>query len=155
MSDIRVRFAPSPTGFVHIGSLRTALYNFLFARKHNGKFILRIEDTDQNRLVEGAIENLFRTFDWVGIHFDESTRNEGDLGPYQQSKRLDIYKKYVDQLVNDGKAYPCFATPDELEEMRQQQVAREKIRNMTDVTEIIPLIKQLIVLKVAKHMLFA
>ncbi|MCB0282101.1 MAG: glutamate--tRNA ligase [Calditrichaeota bacterium] len=124
MSDIRVRFAPSPTGFVHIGSLRTALYNFLFARKHNGKFILRIEDTDQNRLVEGAIENLFRTFDWVGIHFDESTRNEGDLGPYQQSKRLDIYKKYVDQLVNDGKAYPCFATPDELEEMRQQQVAR-------------------------------
>lgn len=124
MSDIRVRFAPSPTGFVHIGSLRTALYNFLYARKHNGQFILRIEDTDQNRLVEGAIENLFKTFDWVGIQFDESTRNEGDFGPYQQSKRLDIYKKYVDQLVNEGKAYPCFATSDELEEMRQKQVAR-------------------------------
>ncbi|KAA3615731.1 MAG: glutamate--tRNA ligase [Calditrichaeota bacterium] len=123
MPDVRVRFAPSPTGFVHIGSLRTALYNYLFARKNNGTCVLRIEDTDQARFVEGAIENLFETMDWSGIEFDESIHNKGDLGPYRQSERLTIYKKYVQQLIDEGKAYPCFATAEELEQMREQQIA--------------------------------
>ena len=124
MNQIRVRFAPSPTGFVHIGSLRTALYNFLFARKNKGICVLRIEDTDQNRFVEGAIENLISTMQWTGIEFDESIVKEGNFGPYQQSLRLEIYKKYVQQLIDDDKAYPCFATPQELEDMRREQMAK-------------------------------
>ncbi len=124
MSKVRVRFAPSPTGFVHIGSLRTALYNYLFARKNNGVCILRIEDTDQNRFVEGAIENLFETMEWAGIEFDESIHNEGAKGPYQQSKRLAIYKKYAEELIDKDKAYPCFATPAELEQIREEQLAK-------------------------------
>lgn len=124
MKQVRVRFAPSPTGFVHIGSLRTALYNFLYAKKHNGVCVLRIEDTDQNRFVEGAIENLLETMHWAGIDFDESIRQEGDFGPYQQSQRLKIYTKYVQQLMDEDKAYPCFATAEELDKMRQEQIAR-------------------------------
>jgi nondiscriminating glutamyl-tRNA synthetase len=123
MSDVRVRFAPSPTGFVHIGSLRTALYNYLFAKKNNGVCVLRIEDTDQARFVEGAIENLIDTMEWSGISFDESIDRSGDYGPYKQSERLDIYKKYVRQLMEEDKAYPCFATSEELEKMREEQVA--------------------------------
>jgi nondiscriminating glutamyl-tRNA synthetase len=124
MNQIRVRFAPSPTGYVHIGSLRTALYNYLFARKNNGACILRIEDTDQNRFVEGAIEDLLATMKWAGIEFDESIEKKGELGPYQQSKRLDIYKEHVQWLLDEEKAYPCFATSEELEKMRQEQMAR-------------------------------
>jgi len=124
MRQVRVRFAPSPTGFVHIGSLRTALYNYLFAKNNNGICVLRIEDTDQNRFVEGAIENLLQTMHWAGIEFDESIEKDGGLGPYQQSLRLDIYRKYVQQLVNEGKAYPCFATAEELEKMRAAQIAK-------------------------------
>lgn len=124
MSQIRVRFAPSPTGYVHIGSLRTALYNHLFAKNKKGVSILRIEDTDQNRFVEGAIENLFKTMDWAGVVFDESVHKQGAVGPYQQSQRLEIYQKHIQTLLENGKAYPCFATAEELEKMREEQLAR-------------------------------
>ncbi len=123
-NTVRVRFAPSPTGYVHIGSLRTALYNYLFARKNNGINILRIEDTDRNRLVEGAEENLLRTMAWAGIDFDESINKEGAFGPYRQSERLDIYKKHIDRLIEKGHAYYCFATAEELDQMRREQEAR-------------------------------
>jgi len=123
MSEVRVRFAPSPTGLVHIGSLRTALYNYLFARKNNGTCILRIEDTDRARFVEGAIENLFDTMGWAGISFDESINEESEFGPYKQSGRLEIYKKHIQQLLDEGNAYPCFATAEELEKMREDQIA--------------------------------
>ncbi|HHM01494.1 MAG TPA: glutamate--tRNA ligase [Caldithrix abyssi] len=123
-NTVRVRFAPSPTGYVHIGSLRTALYNYLFARKNKGVNILRIEDTDRNRLVEGAVENLLRTMEWAGIDFDESVEKGGPFGPYRQSERLDIYKKHIDLLLEKGHAYYCFATAEELDEMRRQQEAR-------------------------------
>jgi len=124
MSKVRVRFAPSPTGFVHIGSLRTALYNYLFARKNKGTCVLRIEDTDQDRFVEGAIENLFDTMNWSGIEFDESIHVEGEFGPYKQSDRLDIYKKHIQQLMDQDNAYPCFATAEELEQMREDQISK-------------------------------
>jgi len=119
--NVRVRFAPSPTGFVHIGSLRTALFNYLFARHHNGKNILRIEDTDQTRKVEGAVENLISNLGLLGIEFDEGPVQGGDSGPYYQSERLDIYKKYCDELIKNGAAYYAFDTPEELEEMRKLQ----------------------------------
>ena len=119
----RVRFAPSPTGYLHVGGLRTAFYNWAFARATGGKFLLRIEDTDRSRLVEGAVENLIDSLRWAGIEADEGPHKEGDVGPYTQSERLDIYRKHVDQLVAEGKAYPCFATAVELKEMREKQQA--------------------------------
>jgi len=117
----RVRFAPSPTGFLHIGGLRTALYNYLFAKNQNGKIILRIEDTDRKRYVEGAIENLLKTLEWAGIDFDEGPRIGGESGPYFQSRRLEIYKKYADELISKGKAYYAFDTPERLQHLREQQ----------------------------------
>jgi len=117
----RVRFAPSPTGFLHIGGLRTALYNFLFAKNQNGKIILRIEDTDKKRYVEGAVENLLKTLEWAGIDFDEGPRIGGESEPYFQSQRLEIYKKYADDLINKGKAYYAFDTPERLQHLREQQ----------------------------------
>ena len=101
---VRVRFAPSPTGYLHIGGLRTALYNFLYARQNNGKLILRIEDTDQNRLVKVAVENLISTLSWSGIEFDEGPHIGGGFGPYTQSERLSIYKDHVTQLIENGHA---------------------------------------------------
>jgi glutamyl-tRNA synthetase len=123
MSDAitKVRFAPSPTGYLHIGGLRTALYNYLFAKNQNGKFILRIEDTDRKRFVEGAVENLLETLKWVGLEFDEGPETGGANGPYFQSQRLDIYKKYVDELINKNKAYYCFCTPERLKTLREEQ----------------------------------
>ena len=124
MTDhVRVRFAPSPTGFLHVGGLRTALYNFLFAKHNGGKFVLRIEDTDQTRKVEGALENLISTLEWAGIHYDEGPHREGTCGPYVQSERLDIYRQYALELVAKGKAYYCFCTPERLAELRKQQLA--------------------------------
>jgi glutamyl-tRNA synthetase len=117
----RVRFAPSPTGYLHVGGLRTALYNYLFAKKNNGAFVLRIEDTDRNRYVEGAVENLISALKWAGLNFDEGPDVGGDFGPYMQSQRLDIYKKYADQLIEKGKAYYCFCTPESLKELRAEQ----------------------------------
>ena len=117
----RVRFAPSPTGFLHVGGLRTALYNYLFARHNNGKFVLRIEDTDRNRYVEGAVENLIKALNWAGLHYDEGPDIGGDFGPYMQSQRLDIYKRHADELITKGKAYYCFCTPERLTALREEQ----------------------------------
>ena len=118
--EIRVRFAPSPTGPLHIGGVRTALYNFLFARKQGGKVILRIEDTDQNRYVPGAEEYIINALDWCGISFDEDIGKGGPFGPYRQSERRDIYRQYAEQLVQKGFAYYAFDTEEELEAMRNR-----------------------------------
>ncbi len=122
MSDrkVRVRFAPSPTGALHIGGVRTALYNYLFARQHGGDLIFRIEDTDSNRFVPGAEEYIIEAFRWLGIKFDEGVTFGGDKGPYRQSERRDIYKRYVDMLLENGKAYIAFDTPEELEAKRAE-----------------------------------
>jgi len=117
--DIRVRFAPSPTGPLHIGGVRTALYNYLFARKNGGKFILRIEDTDQTRFVPGAEEYIIEAFKWCGIEFDEGVSKGGDFGPYKQSERKAVYKQYAEQLINSGNAYYAFDTPEELSSKRK------------------------------------
>ena len=118
MPQVRVRFAPSPTGPLHIGVVRTALYNFLFARKNNGVFILRIEDTDRTRFVEGAEEYIMESLRWCGIVVDEGIREGGEYGPYRQSDRKEIYRKYAEKLVDKGMAYYAFDTPDELESLR-------------------------------------
>lgn len=149
MNKVRVRFAPSPTGYLHIGGLRTALYDSLFARKNEGEFILKIEDTDQKRFVEGAVESLIKSLKWTGINWDEgvfaetekllelSSKSEksknypgiieiGECGPYIQSEKLEVYKKYAEQLVKDGHAYYCFCEPERLDEMRKEQQALKK-----------------------------
>lgn len=118
--EVRVRFAPSPTGPLHIGGVRTALYNYLFARQHNGKLIFRIEDTDSHRFVPGAEEYILESFKWLGIKFDEGVSFGGDHGPYRQSERREIYKKYVRQLLDAGKAYYAFDTPEELQKKRDE-----------------------------------
>ena len=122
MSDrkVRVRFAPSPTGPLHIGGVRTALYNYLFARQHGGDMIFRIEDTDSTRFVPGAEEYIIEAFNWLGIKFDEGVSYGGNYGPYRQSERRDIYKKYVQQLLDNGKAYIAFDTPEELDAKRNE-----------------------------------
>jgi len=117
----RVRFAPSPTGNLHVGGLRTALYNYLFAKKNNGTFVLRIEDTDQNRYVEGAVENLINALKWAGLEFDEGPDVGGDFGPYLQSQRLSKYKAHADKLILKGKAYYCFCTPERLKTLKGEQ----------------------------------
>lgn len=118
---VRVRFAPSPTGPLHIGGVRTALYNYLFARQNDGDMILRIEDTDSQRFVPGAEDYINESLKWLGIGIDEGVREGGDYGPYKQSERKEIYKKYVDQLLNDDKAYIAFDTPEELNAAREAQ----------------------------------
>ena len=117
---IRVRFAPSPTGPLHIGGVRTALYNYLFAKKHGGDFILRIEDTDSQRFVPGAEEYIVESLKWIGINFDEGPDMGGKFGPYRQSERKAIYKRYVDQLLENNLAYTAFDTPEELEAKRNE-----------------------------------
>ena len=117
---VRVRFAPSPTGPLHIGGVRTALYNYLFARQHNGELVFRIEDTDSNRFVPGAEDYILESFRWLGIKFDEGVSFGGHHGPYRQSERREIYKKYVQQLLEEGKAYYAFDTPEELEAKRAE-----------------------------------
>ena len=120
LRKVRVRFAPSPTGPLHIGGVRTALYNYLFARQHGGEFIFRIEDTDSGRFVPGAEEYIIESFKWLGIKFDEGVSFGGNHGPYRQSERRDIYKKYVQQLLDSGKAYIAFDTPEELDAKRAE-----------------------------------
>lgn len=117
---VRVRFAPSPTGPLHIGGVRTALFNYLFARRHGGEIILRIEDTDSNRFVPGAEDYINEAFSWLGIKFDEGVREGGSYGPYRQSERRDIYRRYVNQLLEAGKAYIAFDTPEELDAKRAE-----------------------------------
>ncbi|OGI21496.1 MAG: glutamate--tRNA ligase [Candidatus Moranbacteria bacterium RIFCSPHIGHO2_01_FULL_55_24] len=131
--NIRVRFAPSPTGYLHVGSLRTALYNYLFAKKRGGTYILRIEDTDQKRYVAGSTESLIRSLDSMGVGADEGALlddgnigEKGAYGPYQQSKRLALYKEYAEKLVASRKAYRCFCTAERLEEVRKEQAAAKQ-----------------------------
>lgn len=120
MKPVRVRFAPSPTGPLHIGGLRTALYNYLFAKKHNGTFILRIEDTDQTRFVPGAEAYITEALSWAGIEPDESPSREGDVGPYRQSERRELYQQNIRTLIDNGSAYYAFDTPEEIDAMRKR-----------------------------------
>lgn len=120
MSNVRTRFAPSPTGFMHVGNLRTALYEYLVAKSQGGDFILRLEDTDQERYVEGSVDVIYRTLERVGLKHDEGPDIGGEYGPYIQSQRLDTYKPYAEQLVRDGKAYYCFCTKERLEQLHEQ-----------------------------------
>ncbi len=117
--SVRTRYAPSPTGPQHIGGIRSALFGWLFARRHAGQFILRIEDTDQKRSVRGSVEQIVDSFDWLGLDIDEGPHMGGDFGPYVQSQRLDLYQRWANWLVDQGHAYRCFATPQELAEMRK------------------------------------
>lgn len=125
MNQIRVRFAPSPTGHLHIGGARTALYNWLFAKKNKGKFILRIEDTDIERSTAQSINAIIDGLKWLGLHWDEGPDIGGEFGPYLQSKRLDIYRKYAEKLLNENRAYRCFCTPEEIDQKREK-ARREK-----------------------------
>ena len=124
MVDVRVRFAPSPTGYVHVGSLRTALYNYLFARHNKGQFVLRIEDTDRNRYVPGAVENLLETLQWAGLDYDEGPEKGGPYGPYFQSERMEIYSQHVQILLEKDAAYPCFCSEERLSAMREEQAQK-------------------------------
>ena len=119
--ELRVRYAPSPTGLQHIGGVRTALFNYLFARSRNGKFILRLEDTDRTRSEESFVRNLYDTFDWLGFHWDEGPDTGGPSAPYVQSERFALYKKYAGELVEKGEAYYCFCTPERLENVRRER----------------------------------
>jgi glutamyl-tRNA synthetase len=125
MNMIRTRFAPSPTGFLHVGGLRTALYCYLLARKHGGNFILRIEDTDQTRLVPGATEDIIDNLKWAGIHIDEGVSVGGAYGPYIQSQRLELYKKHALELIEKGHAYYCFCSSERLTQVRNLQIAQK------------------------------
>ncbi|WP_347552816.1 glutamate--tRNA ligase [Pseudalkalibacillus hwajinpoensis] len=123
-NEVRVRYAPSPTGYLHIGNARTALFNYLFARSQNGKFIIRIEDTDQTRNVEGGVENQLDYLKWLGMDWDESIDKEGGYGPYTQMERLDLYTDHTKEILNKELAYKCYCTEDELEAEREAQRAR-------------------------------
>jgi glutamyl-tRNA synthetase len=131
MSEVRVRFAPSPTGLLHVGGLRTALYNYLFARNQGGKFILRIEDTDRTRFVEGAVENLIKTLKWGGLSYDEGPEIGGPFGPYIQSERTELYRDHANRLLEQSLAYRCFCTSERLEQMRKE-MEKKKIPSKYD-----------------------
>ncbi len=126
MTKPRLRFAPSPTGSPHIGNIRTAVFDYLFARHTGGTFILRVEDTDRNRYVEHSLEEMMRGLRWLGMQWDEGPEVGGDYGPYFQSERLEHYHKYAQQLVDEGKAYPCYCTKERLDEMRKAQEAAKQ-----------------------------
>ena len=126
INKVRVRFAPSPTGPLHIGGVRTALFNYLFAKKNNGTFILRIEDTDQNRYVEGAEDYIVNSLNWLHLPFDEGPKIGGDHGPYRQSERKDIYAKYIQQLIDTGNAYYAFDSASNLDEHRKDHEEKGK-----------------------------
>ena len=147
MDKVRVRFAPSPTGPLHIGGVRTALYNYLFAKKHGGDFLLRVEDTDQTRYVPGAEDYIVDALNWCNIKVDEGVGVGGEFGPYRQSERKEMYRQYADQLINSGYAYYAFDTPEELEEMRERmknagvpspqynQITRSSMKNSISLSE--------------------
>lgn len=126
MDEVRVRFAPSPTGSPHIGSMRTAVFNWLFARHNGGKFILRIEDTDRTRLVPGSVEEIENGLRWLGVDWDEGPGIGGPYGPYVQSERAELYRQHAQELVDKGKAYYCFCTPERLTELRKEQEAKKE-----------------------------
>src|SRR5690606_30328846 len=123
---VRVRFAPSPTGPLHIGGVRTALFNYLFAKKHGGDFLLRIEDTDQARYVKGAEDYIIEALNWCNIPYDEGPGKEGDFGPYRQSERQHLYKAYAEDLIASGNAYYAFDTSESLDQHRQEHEAKGK-----------------------------
>ena len=140
--NIRVRFAPSPTGPLHIGGVRTALYNFLFARKKGGTLILRIEDTDQKRFIAGAENYIVDSLGWCGLDFDESPQKGGPFAPYRQSERSDFYKEYIHQLISTGHAYYAFDTSEELDAKRKEipnfqynQISRTALKNSLTLNE--------------------
>ncbi len=139
MDNVRVRFAPSPTGFLHVGNVRTALFNFLFAKNRGGKFILRIEDTDLERSEKEYEDALVRDMKWLGLNWDEGYLVGGDFGPYRQTERLKIYKKYALKLVEGGKAYYCFCKKEELEAERERQKARGEIPRYSGKCRNIPI----------------
>ena len=116
---VRVRFAPSPTGYLHIGGARTALFNWLFAKRHNGTFILRIDDTDEHRSTESSMKQIYESLNWLGFNWDEGEKVGGPYGPYIQSERHSIYQEYIGKLIEGGNAYYCYCSPDELAQMRQ------------------------------------
>ncbi|MDY6911064.1 MAG: glutamate--tRNA ligase [Chloroflexota bacterium] len=124
--NVRVRFAPSPTGYPHVGNIRTALFNWLFARHSRGKFIVRIEDTDQSRKVDDALESILSSLKWLGLDWDEGPEKGGDYGPYFQSQRLDLYHKYVQQLLDNGHAYKCYCSSERLAQMRAEMAERKE-----------------------------
>ncbi len=126
-NEVRVRFAPSPTGHLHLGGLRTALYNYIFAKAHGGRFILRIEDTDQTRLVPGAEELLQAMLQWTGIYADEGPIQGGNSGPYKQSERLNLYKCHIETLIQSGAAYHCFCSEQRLELLRKEALRNRQI----------------------------
>jgi glutamyl-tRNA synthetase len=136
---VRVRFAPAPTGYLHVGGARTALYNWLFARHHGGVFILRIEDTDQERSTDESVQGIEDVLRWLGLDWDEGPGVGGPYGPYRQTERLDLYRQMTEELAKRGRAYPCYCTPTELEERRKQALARGeppgydgRCRNLSD-----------------------
>ncbi|NLM68472.1 MAG: glutamate--tRNA ligase, partial [Firmicutes bacterium] len=122
MDQVRVRFAPSPTGYLHVGSSRTALFNYLFAKHHNGVFVLRIEDTDLARSTEASTQAILDGMKYLELFWDEGPEVGGDYGPYFQSQRLDLYREYADKLLEAGRAYQCFCTPEELDQIRKEAV---------------------------------
>src|SRR5690554_6170651 len=124
MSTVRVRFAPSPTGYLHVGGARTALFNWLFARHHQGVFVLRIEDTDLARSTEEATQVILDALEFLGMDWDEGPKKGGEYGPYYQSERLHLYQEYAQKLIDKGRAYRCYCTPEELEARRQEQIQR-------------------------------
>jgi glutamyl-tRNA synthetase len=124
--SVRTRFAPSPTGYLHVGGLRTALYSYLLAKQNGGQFLLRLEDTDTERYVEGAAEKIYDGLKWAGLQYDEGPDIGGPCGPYVQSQRLEIYRQHADALIKNNKAYYCFCTPETLEQMRQEQIAKKQ-----------------------------
>ena len=126
MTQVRTRFAPSPTGYLHIGGVRTALFNWLFARKHGGQFVLRIDDTDKNRNVDEALQPILHGFKWLGLDWDEGPEVDGPFGPYYQSQRDDFYQAAVDQLLSGGFAYKDYSRPEELQADREKADAEKK-----------------------------
>ena len=126
MSDVRVRIAPSPSGNLHVGTARTALFNYLFAKKNKGTFVLRIEDTDAERTSQAYVDNIFDSLKALGLNWDEGPDVGGAYGPYTQSQRFDIYPKYIQKLLDEGFAYECFCTPEELEAEKEEATANKK-----------------------------
>ena len=138
INSVRTRIAPSPTGAPHVGTAYMALFNLAFAKKHNGKMILRIEDTDQSRSSKESEEAILSSLNWLGLQWDEGPDCGGDFGPYRQSERLDLYKDSVQKLVDAGYAYPCFCTPERLTELRNEQLEIKKHPATTVTASISP-----------------
>ena len=126
MQKPRLRFAPSPTGYLHVGSLRSALFGYLIAKNLGGDFILRLEDTDQNRKVEGSEKKIIEILDWIGVKFDEGYHIGGEYEPYIQSQRQEIYQKYIKELLDKGEVYYCFCSSERLQKMREEQQKKKK-----------------------------